>query len=53
MEHSRILDPFAIQLTKGNWDYDVIDVDISEAKKTYELGGYELLICFKRSNMTI
>lgn len=53
MKHSRRLDPFLIQLIKGNWNYDAIDVYIYEAGKTYELWWDELPICFKRSNMII
>lgn len=50
---SRRLDPFAVQFAKGSQDYDEINSNICESRKTYELDRDGCLIHFKRSNMTI
>ncbi|KAI5400985.1 hypothetical protein KIW84_065719 [Lathyrus oleraceus] len=49
----RRLDPFAVQLAKGNCDCAEIDVDIYETKNTYQFGQDGLPIHFKRSGLTI
>lgn len=38
VDNLRKLDLFAIQLAKGNWDYNPITTNISKSGKTYELG---------------
>lgn len=48
-----MLNTFLVQLAKGNWDYNEMNVDICQARKTYEVGRDGLLIRFKRPDLAI